>query len=69
MVLNPLKIEEKFSRKKFFTVCPATKSPLFWTKKAWKFFLGAVGIGSYLGKKFIKKKKVAPDTKYGVFRK
>ena len=48
MVLNPLKIQEKNSKKIFLPVYPGTKSPLLRGENLFKKYLAASCIGYYL---------------------
>jgi hypothetical protein len=56
MVLNPLKIQGKNSKKNFLGNKPGTKS-LFWAKKFFKFFFAAFGTRYYHRKKNKKTRK------------
>jgi hypothetical protein len=67
MVQNPLKIQEKKSKKFFLGIYPGTKSPFLRPKNFQNFFWLQLGPGTTIEKKN-KKTQVVPGTKYGVFR-
>jgi hypothetical protein len=68
MVQNPLKIQEKNSKKKFFWVFNPVQNPLFEGRKIFQMFFWLHLVPGTTIEKKIKKTQVVPGTKYGVFR-
>jgi hypothetical protein len=66
MVLNPLKIQEKDSKKNYLSSYPGSKSP-FLGQKNFKISLAAISTRYYHPKKNFKT-WVVPGTKYGGLR-
>jgi hypothetical protein len=62
---NPLKIQEKNSKKSFFWVFNPVLNPLFEGRKIFQIFFGCIWYQVLPSKK---KSQVVPGTKYGVFR-